>query len=314
MSWRFPCVVLAVALLAADKEKSADSLRAKMLIEAEELARPEVLTKSLILDTRSKDAFKAGHIPQALHVDTGLWDKTFAAFAAALPPAGLEDQAPLATGGKEADAMIKVMTDTGLFRSQQNNIVVYGDDLRSTARIWWILRYWGQQDVRILNGGWKGWQAAKNKKKDYGKRELIATQKPAGGRQDKRLALKSQVLEALKKKSFQIVDARSEKEFCGRATTARRNGSIPAARHLEWSDLIDGKTERFKTKAELNRLFRDAGIDLKKPTMTYCQSGGRAAVMAFALELMGAKDVRNYYRSWAEWGNDEKTPIVQPKK
>jgi 3-mercaptopyruvate sulfurtransferase SseA len=36
--------------------------------------------------------------------------------------------------------------------------------------------------------------------------------------------------------------------------------------------------------------------------------------MAFALELMGAKDVRNYYRSWAEWGNAEDTPVVQPKQ
>jgi len=48
--------------------------------------------------------------------------------------------------------------------------------------------------------------------------------------------------------------------------------------------------------------------------VTYCQSGGRAAVMAFTLELMGAKDVANYYRSWSEWGNAEDTPIVRPKK
>lgn len=39
-----------------------------------------------------------------------------------------------------------------------------------------------------------------------------------------------------------------------------------------------------------------------------------AAVAAFVLELMGGVEVRNYYRSWAEWGNDSETPIVKPEK
>jgi thiosulfate/3-mercaptopyruvate sulfurtransferase len=48
--------------------------------------------------------------------------------------------------------------------------------------------------------------------------------------------------------------------------------------------------------------------------VTHCQSGGRASVVALALDLMGARDVRNYYRSWAEWGNDPDTPVVRPGK
>jgi thiosulfate/3-mercaptopyruvate sulfurtransferase len=103
------------------------------------------------------------------------------------------------------------------------------------------------------------------------------------------------------------------KEYCGDTRTAKRNGAIPRARHLEWKDLIDPKTSRFKPPAEMTRLFKAAHINLDRPTVTYCQSGGRAAVLAFTLELMGAKNVRNYYRSWAEWGNDEDTPIEKPK-
>ena len=94
----------------------------------------------------------------------------------------------------------------------------------------------------------------------------------------------------------------------------RRGGAVPGAKHLEWSDLIDKDTQRFKPAAELRNLFRDAKITLDRPTATYCQSGGRAAVMAFGLELMGAKDVSNYYRSWAEWGNADDTPAVLPKR
>jgi thiosulfate/3-mercaptopyruvate sulfurtransferase len=107
------------------------------------------------------------------------------------------------------------------------------------------------------------------------------------------------------------VDARSAEEYCGTADTAKRNGAIPGAVHLEWSDTVD-KAGRFKSPEELTKLFREAGIDPSRPSITYCQSGGRAAVMAFALELMGGKDVRNYYRSWSEWGNSEDTPVVKP--
>jgi thiosulfate/3-mercaptopyruvate sulfurtransferase len=64
----------------------------------------------------------------------------------------------------------------------------------------------------------------------------------------------------------------------------------------------------------LTKLFRDAGIDPARPATTYCQSGGRAAVLAFVVELMGGKEVRNYYRSWSEWGNADDTPIEKPKK
>ena len=87
-------------------------------------------------------------------------------------------------------------------------------------------------------------------------------------------------------------------------------------RHLEWIDLMDKTTRRFKSADEIGKLFNDAGIDLKAKTATHCQSGGRASVMAFGLELMGAKDVSNYYRSWSEWGNSDDTPVVpgKPKK
>ena len=128
-----------------------------------------------------------------------------------------------------------------------------------------------------------------------------------------RLATKEQVVGYVKDKDRQIIDARSGKEFCGEDKRAKRGGAIPAAKHLEWSDLLD-KDGRFKSADELAKLFKEHEISVKEPAVTYCQSGGRAAVMAFALELMGAKDVRNYYRSWSEWGNDPDTPVVVPKK
>ena len=120
---------------------------------------------------------------------------------------------------------------------------------------------------------------------------------------------------SLKDSSLQIVDARSEGEFCGTDKLKnKRGGAIPGAKHLEWIDLIDKETQRFKTPDQLRKLFADAEISLDRPTATHCQSGGRASVMAFGMELMGAASVANYYASWGEWGNADDTPIVAGKR
>jgi thiosulfate/3-mercaptopyruvate sulfurtransferase len=179
--------------------------------------------------------------------------------------------------------------------------------------VWWILRYWGVKDVRLLNGGWSGYLAAKGETSTATPK---VTQKTADLKAEKdRLATKGQLLDWLKEgKGVQVIDTRSEGEFCGETVKAKRSGTIPGAKHLEWSDTIDRKTGRFKTAAQLAKLFKEAGIDPAKPATTYCQSGGRAAVMAFVVELTSGKPARNYYRSWSEWGNDPKTPVVKPKK
>ncbi len=129
-----------------------------------------------------------------------------------------------------------------------------------------------------------------------------------------RLATKQQILRQLKEaQKPQLIDARSEAEHCGTTKLAKRGGAIPGSLHLEWSDTLDPKTHKFKSAAELAKLFKDAGINLNRPAITYCQSGGRAAVLAFTLELIGARDVANYYHSWSEWGNAEDTPVERKK-
>jgi thiosulfate/3-mercaptopyruvate sulfurtransferase len=259
-----------------------------LLVEAAALAKSPL---DLVLDVRSKDQYLEGHIPQAVWVDAVEWGKAFA------PEPSARDWARrLGSAGIGLDTRV---------------VVCGGDDVRDAARIWWILRYWGVKDVRLLNGGWSAWRAADGKvEKDAVKPREKEVSLEA---QRDRLATRDQLLEALRGTPPQIVDARSTAEFCGEAKTAKRNGSVPGATHLEWTDCLDPKTKRFKTPAELERLLRDRKIDANKPAVTYCQSGGRAAVVAFTLELMGGKQVKNYYRSWAEWGNDPDTPIAQPR-
>ena len=264
----------------------------KLLIESPELAQAKApFPRLIILDVRDPKKYKAEHINEARSVDPAVWAKAF-------------------KDSTEIGSWTKLIRELGI--DANSTVVLYDDsNCKDAARIWWILRYWGIDDARLLNGGWQGWNAAGLPTASGDSKPGTPSQITLSPRSE-RLATLAEVLRSLDAKA-QIVDARSEGEFCGTEKTAKRNGTIPGARHLEWSDLIDAKTHRFKDAAELRKLFQEARIDLDRPTTTYCQSGGRASVMAFALELMGAKDVRNYYASWAEWGNADDTPIEPGK-
>jgi thiosulfate/3-mercaptopyruvate sulfurtransferase len=278
---------------AADKPGTDRYPRADLLVEPAALAKALPDGTLFALDVRPRKQYDAGHVPGALWVDHDAWSKAFAA-------------------GQDP----KEWTERIEARGIQNgmSIVVYDDNLsKDAARIWWILRYWGLKDVRLLNGGWKGWTTGKYPVRAIADEPLMTRGSCTTAAQAARLATKEQILKDFEAKRFQIIDTRSKEEHCGETKTAKRNGSIPGALHLEWTEALDKKTQRFKEAGELTKLLKDAGIDLGRATVTHCQSGGRAAVMAFTLELMGGKDVRNYYRSWAEWGNAEETPVVQPK-
>jgi thiosulfate/3-mercaptopyruvate sulfurtransferase len=85
------------------------------------------------------------------------------------------------------------------------------------------------------------------------------------------------------------------------------SGHIPGSRNLPFSGVLqpDGT---FKNEAGLRAAFADAGIDLERAVVTTCGSGVTAAVLLFAMHLLGKRDVALYDGSWSEWGADPATP------
>ena len=286
-------VLFALALLVTADLMAADYPKPTLLVEPAELAKPDIAKQYVILDARERIKYEGTHIPGAVWVDHAAWSKAFG-------------------NGDDTKGWTQRIAALGL--DNTSKVVVYDDNMsKDAARIWWILRYWGLNDVSLLNGGWSNWtQDGRLLQKD-------GTTPPLPGSfvaqpVSKRLATKKSLLDSLTKPGLQIVDTRSEGEFCGtEKMTNKRAGAIPGAKHLEWSDLLDKDTKRFKTAEQMRKLFGDAGIALDQPTATHCQGGGRASVMAFGLELMGVKDVSNYYKSWGEWGNADDTPVVPGK-
>ncbi len=284
---------LVMGLFATSTLPAADPYpRPELLLEPADLAKPDVAKRFVVLDARERPKYERGHVPQARWVDPAAWAKAF-------------DHGQDAAGWGRRIGGVGIGPDTA--------VAVYDDNhAKDAARVWWILRYWGVAEVRLLNGGWAGWRVAGHPvEKGEAAPAAVAFEAKAW---PARLATKEQLLQSLGGGTLQIVDARSAKEFCGLEKLGnKRAGAIPGAKNVEWIDLVDKETHRFKPAADLRRLFELAGVHLNRPTATYCQSGGRAAVLAFGLELMGAKPVSNYYPSWAEWGNAEDTPVVRPR-
>lgn len=295
MHLRVTSVVVTLSSLISAGVVAADNYaRPQMLIEPRELAKPEVAQQLVILDARKKVAYQQSHIPGARWVDHDAWKSAL---------------------GDGTDAQGWSRRIGGLGIDGESEVVVY-DDMGGllAARIWWLLRYWSVDRARLLNGGWRAWQAEGLPTDAVEPAPARVTQFTATAHRQ-RLATKEQIAASLPDRSLQLIDSRSREEYCGiDRKENKRGGAIPGARHLEWSNLLEPATGRFKSPEELRRLIAQAGIDLNAPLASYCQTGGRASVMAFGLELMGAKEPRNYYSSWSEWGNNDDLPIIVPEK
>ncbi|MEX0370435.1 MAG: sulfurtransferase, partial [Tateyamaria sp.] len=122
----------------------------------------------------------------------------------------------------------------------------------------------------------------------------------------------TQVSQASKLGSTQIVDARAAARFRGEAPEPRegmRPGHIPGSRNVPFDTLLnDDKT--MKAPDETRAVFEAAGVDLQKPIITSCGSGITAAILALALERMGHDQWSLYDGSWAEWGMSPMVPVA----
>ncbi len=290
----FCCSILylfSLTNLDSSSEGSKEYPRRDLIASANEVESMVKEKGYRLLDCRSKKEYDSGHIPGAISVSVTSWRKTFDPKP---QPEALEDQ----------------LNKLGL--SPTDKLIIYGEELPVTAMGWWILKYAGVADVRILNGGWQSWKGIG--KTPESQSNVLKPAKAKWTIAVDRLATKDQLMALVKEGKTCVVDARTPGEFQGTRKITKRSGHIPKAVHLEWTAFIDSKTRQFKTASQLKEIFQQSQVLQQNEHVTYCQAGGRAAVDAFVLELMGAKKVRNYLLSWKEWGNDPTTPIDTPKK
>jgi thiosulfate/3-mercaptopyruvate sulfurtransferase len=209
-----------------------------------------------------------------------------------------------------------------LQRAGVNNdttLVLYGDfNNWFAAFAFWVFKYYGFKDVRIMNGGRKKWlEEDREVNKDipnYPKGNLKATDP------DKNIRVfLDEVKQSLDAKDrIRMVDVRSPKEFTGEILAppeyptehAQRGGHIPGAENIPWAQAVNDKDGTFKSADELKKLYESKGITPDKEIIAYCRIGERSSHTWFVLKyLLGYPNVKNYDGSWTEWGNMIANPI-----
>jgi thiosulfate/3-mercaptopyruvate sulfurtransferase len=214
------------------------------------------------------------------------------------------------------DDFASLMGDRGI--SNDHTVVLYGDRNNwFAAYTYWYLRYYGHDNVKLVNGPREKW-IAENRPTTHDVPSYDSASFKVSGQDDAIRAKREEVLAILGAGSHRLVDVRSPQEFSGELIAmpgyeqegAQRSGHIPSAKSVPWAQAVreDGT---FKSKEELEELYTTKGvIDGDTPIIAYCRIGERSAHTWFVLhELLGRDDVRNYDGSWTEWGNMVAVPI-----
>lgn len=213
-----------------------------------------------------------------------------------------------------ADKFEALMRSLGVANGQAVVVMTNGRDSGSITmgtRVYWTLKHYGHDNVALLDGGLKKWQA-EARPMAYDKPAITSSQYVAGPLREALLATLSQVRQAHDAKSAQLVDGRTADYYVGQSITSdvKAKGHIPGARMLAHKDIIDDKTGTFLPKAELLALANEAGIAAEGESITYCNTGHLASGAWFVLsEILGNRQTRLYDGSMHEWTRDPARPL-----
>ena len=278
---------------------------------AERYAHPEVLVETDWVAAHAKDA---GLRLVEVDVDTSAYDQGHIAGAVGWNwQTQLQDQLRRTLASK---AQFEALCgQAGI--TPNTTVVLYGDNNNwFAAWAFWQFKYYGHQDVRLMNGGRKKWVLENRPltaEEGVTRREIYRAKDPDNSLR----AFRDQVMSILTSpEKYNLVDVRSPDEYAGRiiappgmTETAQRGGHIPGAQSIPWVQAVheDGS---FKSADDLKALYQSKGIVPTKETIAYCRIGERSSHTWFVLKyLLGYRNVRNYDGSWTEWGSLIEAPI-----
>jgi thiosulfate/3-mercaptopyruvate sulfurtransferase len=260
-----------------------------------------LLHRVVVLDVRwrllgpaGRDEYDKGHIAGAVFVDLET------ELSAPPEPLGRHGRHPLPTARDFSAAMRRCGV-----RGESSVVCYDAADGTSAARAWWLLRYFGHGDVRVLDGGYAAWVAG------GGEVSRVATASKSGdfvARAGHLPVLDARDAEDLARVGV-LLDAREAGRYAAEYEPVDPvAGHIPGAVSAPTLENVDA-TGHFFAGHRLRDRFEGLGVTDARPVGTYCGSGVTAAHQVLALELAGFR-ASLYADSWSGWITDPRRPVA----
>jgi thiosulfate/3-mercaptopyruvate sulfurtransferase len=237
-----------------------------------------------------------------------------------IPGASLFDWKRDLIDSNKREIISKEDLENSLQRAGINNdttLIVYGDFKNWFATFaFWILKYYGFQDIRLMNGSRKKWFEEDRPISFDFPSYPIGTFKASGPDTSIRTFM-SYIKESIGSQNKILIDVRSNDEYNGKTLAPSEyfteygqiGGHIPGAVNVPWNNMIN-EDGTFKSAEELKKLYESLNVTPDKEVITYCGIGERASYTWFVLKyLLGYPNVKSYDGSWLEWGNTLGNPI-----
>jgi thiosulfate/3-mercaptopyruvate sulfurtransferase len=250
----------------------------------EHLEDPQVrVVDARVADPRLPMGYRASHIPGAVPFDLN------------------RDMYEMAPGGpriRSFDAIAQTLGERGI--ANDSTIVIYDEGTGPlTGTTYWMLKYMGHPDVRVLNGGWHAWsQAGGPTTKDVP--QVTPTTYTARIDEDQH-STAEWIQENASREDLVLLDTRMDSEFY--------MGHIPGAANLSFDEAIDYQTQGLKDEEVLRQQFESVGATPDKEIVVYCGSGARSAHTYLVLKSLGYPRVRNYKGSMMDWAHRRGLPL-----
>ena len=259
------------------------------IISASEAVKIIGSSDTVLVDARNFSDYSNSHIENAVNISR----------------ADIVVNSPFVNMLAPAEQIEDVMSRKGIENNMK--IIAYDDnDNMDAARLWWTLKYYGNDNVKVVSGGLKALMSAGTVVSDQPVQVQPAVYKTAAERKEM-LALRDDLRALIDKprNDAVIIDTRSKAEY--------EEGTIPGSIFIEYknNNFQDGT---YKPVQQIRIRYLEEKIDYDKEIYMYCKTSIRGAQTYLALYNAGYRNLKLYDGAWVEWSANPMNPVFKPEK
>jgi thiosulfate/3-mercaptopyruvate sulfurtransferase len=280
-------LIVAVSLFVSCSPKPAGETETEIITAEEALQLVENNSSAVLVDTRTMPEYNEGHIEGAVNISRADIVVMSPHPALLAPPEKIEKN--LGRRGISNDTLV----------------IAYDANLMDAPRLWWTLKVYGHDKVKVVSGGYEALQAAGAALSD--KAPSVTAVEFQAQEADSSMLLDAKTVRAHVNEPDQsvvLIDTRSVDEHL--------QGHIPGSLHIDYREncFRDGT---FRPVDQIQIRYLEEGIDFDKEIWLYCHTSIRATPTFLALYNAGYRNIRVYDGAWVEWTANPMNPVHVPE-